>query len=227
MNSKETLSNVSFLISDFDGTLVDSAGHVVDSFVKTMDGIVDDEAQLREYFSHVHGRPLSGQIKEAALKYAGREIEDTKELEAKFFDYFGETGVNVIPGALDTLREVNKMGIRTAVWSGTRTDVLGKKLAQASLAPYVDFHIGNVPGSDTRVKGPVLFLEIAGYFNIPPQILKNKAVVIGDGNGDIEAGLAVGARTIGLGPDRENLLKAGANIIIPTIADLPQLLRLK
>lgn len=221
---EEPIPNVKYLISDFDGTLVDSMDAYTQCFVKTMSGIIDDPEKLSEYYMSSAGKALTNQIREAASSLAGLQIEDTKELESKFFEYYKEfPEIEVIEGAKEALSKLKESGIKITVWSGTRTDVLGEKLTQAGLMPFVDYFIGNVPGDDKLVKGPGLFSQIADHFGVSTEDLRENSLVIGDGIGDIEAGKKSGARTVALGPNRDSLKEA--DFVIKSIASLPARLR--
>ena len=219
------IPHVKYLISDFDGTLVNSMPLYTHCFLQTMKNIVPHHQQLTQFYRQTAGHSLSSQIKTAAKNFANLTIEDTTPLENEFFNHYQTySHIDVINGAKETLEKLKINGIKITVWSGTRTDILGEKLQQANLYPFVDYYLGNVPGDSKLIKGPALFQQIADYFNISIEQLQQESLVIGDGIGDIEAGQKSGARTVGLGPNREQLRTAGADYIIETIADLPTLL---
>ena len=217
------IPNVKYIISDFDGTLVNSMPIYTQCFLKTLNGIVNNPEALTKFYLRTAGQSLASQIKTAMKKFSNKTIEDTTPLEAKFFEHYQQySSIEVIQGAKEALEKIAANGIKIAVWSGTRTDILGEKLKQGNL--FVDYYLGNVPGNSQLVKGPALFQQIADRFHISVDQLKQESLVVGDGIGDIEAGQKSGARTVGLGPQREQLRVAGADYIIETMADLPALL---
>ncbi len=219
------IPRIKYLISDFDGTLVNSMPLYTNCFVQTMSNIVPHSEQLKRFYQETAGQSLTSQIKTAAQKFSNIIIDDTTPLEAQFFKHYQTySEIEVMQGAKETLKKLKNNDIKITVWSGTRTDILGQKLQQAKLSPFVDYYLGNVPGDSKLVKGPILFKQIAAYFNISVDQLKHEALVIGDGIGDIEAGQKCGVKTIGLGENREQLRKAGADYIIESITDLPHLL---
>ena len=226
-DSKEVdLSAVKYVISDWDGTLVDSLSAYLECFLKVMEDVGGDSGKLRNYYLSSQGRALSQQIKDAAKSFAGKDIEDTKDYEAKFFDFYVQMGeIEVLGGASDTLKYLKEKGFNVVVWSGARTDILGKKLEQTGLGRFVDFYIGNVPGDDKLVKGPGLFGEIAKHFGLDTEQLRQESIVVGDGIGDIEAGKKSGAKTVGLGVNGDKLKEAGADFVIKDISELVVLLR--
>lgn len=190
--------NIKFLISDWDGTLVDSMSSLTKSFAKTMsDYFHIPESSLITYSLSTAGQALSHQIKEAAQKFAHKEVENTLEIEDKFWENMREIKPKILKGANNFLKEIKNKGIKIIVWSGTRTDILRKGIENLGLSPLIDFAIGNEPGSNIRVKGPGLFSRIAKHFRMDKKDLAAKSLVIGDGNGDIQAGKNIGAKTAG------------------------------
>jgi len=226
---KETdLSNVSYIISDWDGTLVDSFPDYTAAFARLMQekfGV--DPKQSKPYYISTAGEALTNQIRIAAQRFTGQDVDDTVDLEQLFWDFQKDSDPPpVIDGANQTLETLVSNGFKIAVWSGTRTDILGIKLQQTGLRQFVDFEIGNTPGSTTQVKGSVLFKEIAKHFGISASDLCSQSVVIGDGVGDIRAGQAVNCPTVGIlkTQTKDIFIAAGADFIIPSIKDLPSLL---
>ncbi|MDO8487210.1 MAG: HAD hydrolase-like protein [Candidatus Curtissbacteria bacterium] len=223
------LSNIRYIISDWDGTLSDSWPDYLAAFCKLMEekfGVDPDKS--KQYYNFTAGAALSNQIKEAAQKFANTTVEDTIELENLFWKYQKDLPAPpVINGASQALQELKNKGYKIVVWSGTRSDILVDRLVKTDLDKFIDFSIGNVPGSSTQVKGQGLFAEIAKHLNISTDELRQKAVVIGDGTGDIKAGREVGCPTIGIPKKPEDgkvLETAGADFVIQSIKDLPSLL---
>lgn len=221
------LKNIHYIISDWDGTLVDSMDGYVEAFGQVMNQSfgIDLESAKKYYASVYSGGVLSQQIKDTVKKFTGESIVATIDLERKFFDYQKDfPPPAVINGARKTLQTLK--GYKITIWSGTRTDILGIKLKQTGLDRFVDFYIGNEPGSITQVKGPALFAKIAKHFGIDPEVLKSQSLVIGDGEGDINAGKAVGCPTIGVirTKTRKDFQSAGADFVITSIKDLPSLI---
>lgn len=225
---EQELSHIEYLISDWDGTLVDSMPAYTDSFAKTLHlkfGI--DKDQLKTYYKRAAGRALSHQIKEVVQSFAHVEVEDTRQLEEEFWQNLVGMKPEILHGTKEFLSKLKQKGLRIIIWSGTRTDVLGEKINLLSFSPLVDFYIGNVPGDENLVKGPGLFKLIAKKFSIPTDELARKSLVIGDGIGDIEAGKAVGAITAlfvrtGINTDVRDL---GANFVFDNLEALADKLK--
>ena len=222
------LGKIEYLISDWDGTLVDSMPAYTESFSKTLEEAlgVRRESAKRYYLSTV-GSPLSKQLKEGAKRFANIDVDDTTNLEKEFWRNLTGLIPEIIPRAKEFLTQVKRKGIKIVVWSGTRGDVLEEKIRLLSFSSFIDYSIGNEPGSSTLVKGPGLFREIAEYFGINEDELREKSLVIGDGSGDITAGKAVGVTTIGIVRTQtaQAFQEAGADIVVNGLEELISLFK--
>lgn len=215
------LSSVQYLVSDWDGTLVDSNKPYTQAFVSVMHskfGIEED--LLAKFYKGSLGSPLSYQIKEVAKMLANINIEDTLPLEDNFWSNLTNLKPRILSGSKDGLSQLRQKGIKIAVWSGTKSEVLAKHIADLSFSSLVDFSIGNTPGSEKLVKGPGLFRIIADHFGLSVNDLSKKSLVIGDGKGDIDAGRAVGAIVGGIGDDDESPILKKADFIFKSLSDL-------
>lgn len=228
MPKEPDLSNIRYIISDWDGTLVDSIPTYTAAYSRLMrEKFGIDEAESGEYYLSTAGTALTNQIKEGAKNFSGQQVKDTLELENLFWSYqIGSGPPQVIEGAQETLRELKERGFTIVVWSGTRSDVLADALKSTKLEEYISFSIGNQPGSSTKVKGRGLIDDIAASLKIPPDSLLSQSVVIGDGIGDVRAGKEINCPTIGIlkTQPKEKLQAEGADFIITKISDLPALL---
>lgn len=223
--SKEVdFSGVEYIVIDWDGTLVESMGAYTESYTKTLNsqfGI--DPETLKEFYQETMGAPLSWQMKEGAARFAGVKIEDTKDLENLFWENLTGLAPEIVPRAKEFLNQLGKRGFKVIIWSGTKIEILEEKINLLSFSSSVDFWIGNVPGDQNLVKGPGLFRLIAEKFGHTSQDLATKTLVVGDGEADMEAGRAIGAKTAGFTRFKTaaQLKKAGADFVF---VDFPELL---
>ena len=218
-------SDIKYIVTDWDGTLVDSMGAYTKSYVKTLNsqfGI--DPKTLEEFYWETAGSPLSWQFKEGAARFARVKIKDTKNLENLFWENLTGLTPEIVPGAKNFLSQLKEKGFKVIIWSGTKTEVLEEKINLLSFSSSADFYIGNVPGDQNLVKGPGLFRLIAEKFSYPAEKLARKTLVIGDGEADMKAGCAIGAKTAGFTRLKtvEQLKKAGADFVFD---DFPELLK--
>lgn len=215
------LSNIRYLISDWDGTLVNSNAPYNQSFTSLLNskfGI--DKDLLAKFYKETMGSPLSRQIKEASKKFADFDVKDTLPLESEFWKNLIDLMPKILPGAKEGLISLRQKGIEIAVWSGTKSDILARHIVNLSFSSLVDFSIGNAPGSEKLVKGPGLFRIIADHFGLSVHDLSKRSLVIGDGKGDIDAGRAVGAIVGGIGNDDESPILKKADFIFKSLPDL-------
>ena len=223
------LSSIKYVISDWDGTLVDSMPTYTAAYSKLMKERFEvDEVESRQYYLSTAGTVLTNQIKEGARNFAHQQIEDTLELENQFWSFqIGSKPPEVIEGAEDVLQNLRQLGLTIVVWSGTRTDVLRSAIRDTGLGNYISFAIGNEPGSETKVKGRGLLEDVARNLQVPAAILPGQSIVIGDGVGDIRAGKEINCPTVGIlkTQPREKLEAEGADFIVAKISDLPALLK--
>ena len=152
--------------------------------------------------------------------FANINVEDTLPLEGSFWNKLKDLKPKILPESKDGLNQLKQKGIKIAVWSGTKSDVLAKHIKRLSFSSLIDFSVGNAPGSDDLVKGPGLFKVIAEHFNITPNELATKSLVIGDGRGDIKAGRAVGAIVGGIENDEKNPILKKADFVVKNLSEL-------
>jgi len=224
------LSKVKYVISDWDGTFVDSQEPYSDAFGRMMNqNFQVDFKKAKDYYIETFGMTLVDQVRGAAQKFANKTVVDTSPFENIFWDSQLESGypAQEIGGARQTLQYLKENGYTVIIWSGSRTDFLGKKLEETGFSKFVDFYIGNQPGSETLVKGPGLFREIAKHFQVTEEQLRDQSVALGDAQSDIEAGKSCNIPSIGVvkTTTAENLKKLGADYVIEQIGDLSSLLK--
>lgn len=222
------LSKVKYIISDWDGTLVNSLRNYANAFAKVITAnFGGDPEEIKKDYISTAGTALTDQIQQAAQKFTGQQIIDTAKLEQQFWSsQIDLSAPTIIEGARETLIRLKNTGLTIVVWSGTKTEVLRQTLKDTGLDQFVAFAIGNVPGSKTMVKGEWAFGEIARELGISVEDLRKQSLVVGDGIGDIKAGKSVHCPTVAVlkTGSEEVLTNAGADFIIAKIGDLPALL---
>ena len=227
--SKEVdFSQVSYFIFDYDGTLADSREAYTQTFIELLEqdfGI--DPIASREYYTTSFGKSLGAQFQEAVSKFARKEIQDTSEIESRFWELVKPKPAQLLPGAVETLENLKQAGYKIAIWTNCRSDVLEFKLKELGLANFVNFQISETVGSRDEVKGSVLFERIAKHFEIQPEVLARQAVVVGDGERDMEAAKSCNVPPIGITTSKtsEQLRNAGAKLIINQLPELLEILK--
>ncbi|HEU5161168.1 MAG TPA: HAD hydrolase-like protein [Streptosporangiaceae bacterium] len=132
----------------------------------------------------------------------------------------------VLPGAAEALAAVGAVA-HQSVLTGNLYRLAVLKMTVFGLADHVDFRIGAY-GEDAfeRTDLPAFALARAAE-HLGLRIEGTELAIIGDTFRDIAAGRAIGARTIGVATGYtsvDDLLAAGADVVLPDLADTDALL---
>src|SRR5271157_25235 len=129
--------------------------------------------------------------------------------------------IQIFPGVPEALSEIRNQGFPTAIQSSASTEEIQHRMAkyQDFLTKYIDLVLGrdNVPQMKPAPDGILLAAE---HFHVPP----TRCVYIGDMETDMQAARAARAVAVGVltGFDNaERLTAAGAEFILPSVAELP------
>lgn len=202
------------IIFDLDGTLVDSLSDITHALNHAILSIGYD-AKTTDEVKTLVGGGISALISKI-LKEKDRNLRD--ETVRRFLEYYNEHIVDntkVYPGVretLDTLRNYKKVVI-----TNKREMTARKVLEKLDLSDY----FAKVYGSDTideKKPSPAPLLKALSEFGF----CLSEALIVGDGEPDIEAGKAAGVKTVGVTygyRERNKLL--GADELIDHIGLLP------
>ena len=117
------------------------------------------------------------------------------------------TPADLLPGALELLKEIRKFGLKSAIASASKNAPL--VVALLDLAPWVDAVVDGNQVTQSK-PAPDLFLEAARQLGLPP----SECVVVEDAEAGVAAGLAAGMRVLGLGPDER---VGEASLVLPSL----------
>jgi beta-phosphoglucomutase len=195
---------------DLDGVLTDTS----EFHYRAWQRLADDEGLL---FSRQENERLRGVSRRESLEILlnGKMIpEETAQawMERKNRYYVAlldqMTPDALLPGAVDLLGEIRRAGLKLAIASASKN--APQVLGQLGLLPLVDAVVdGNLVNRSKPA--PDLFLEAARAVDTLP----NECVVVEDATAGIEAGLAAGMRTLGLGP----VSRVGAaDLVLPDLS---------
>lgn len=183
-------------------------------FLFDLDGVLTDTSEFHflgwKRLADEEGIPFSRQDNEGLRGVSrreslngllkGRKITEEQALawmERKNAYYISlvsqMTPKDLLPGALELLKEIRLAGRKSAIASSSRNAPL--VMERLALAPWVEAVVdGNTV---TRSKpAPDLFLEAGRQLGLSPV----ECVVIEDAEAGVEAGIAAGMWTLGLGP---------------------------
>jgi phosphoglycolate phosphatase len=209
------------VVFDLDGTLVDSREDIVRSTQHTL---------------QVHGAEvLSGDViatfvgdgARALLAGAFRLPATHPSLDGyleTFLDYYTAHAADYtrpMPGAIEAMGALSSYPFALATNKMRRTtDAVLEKLGLRDRFRVI------VGGGDLpkHKPDPMVLTHVARELGVEPTSL----VMVGDGHQDVLAGVAVGARTVGVlgGFGTESALReAGADVVIASLAELPRAIR--
>ena len=131
--------------------------------------------------------------------YSQAEKEKLAEMKNDFYRELLKslTPEDVLPGALDSLRKLRRMGVCIGVGSVSRnTPVI---LERTGLGRYVDAVSCGLDITHSKPH-PEVFLVAAHKLALPP----TACLVVEDADAGIQAAIAAGMRTLGVGPAAQN-----------------------
>jgi kojibiose phosphorylase len=203
-----------------------------------LDGVLTDTAELHylgwQRLADEEGLPFDRQANEALRGVSRRDSlmlilgdrpateERIQELMARKNAYYlelveGITPDNVLPGALDLLDELRAAGVRIAIGSASKN--ARPVIQRLGIADRIDV-IADGHSADQAKPAPDLFLYCAEQLGVAPA----QCLVVEDAATGVEAGLAAGMWTVGLGPQER---VGDAHMVLPNLAGVrwPDLLQ--
>ncbi len=209
------------ILFDLDGTLTDPGVGITNSVAYALGKYkitVPERAALYKFI----GPPLIDSFE----RYYGFSHERAVEAVTFYREYFSETGIfenQVYDGIGELLQELRKAGKQLIVATSKPEQFAVQILEHFALAGYFDFIAGACMDESRTKKAEVITyaLEACGITD------KSRVLMVGDREHDVlgakEAGVASLGVLYGYG-DREELERAGADIIAERVADLTDIL---
>ncbi|ANS76729.1 beta-phosphoglucomutase [Paenibacillus yonginensis] len=198
---------------DLDGVLVDTAKYHYQAW-KRLAG------ELGFEFTEKDNERLKGVSRDASLQILLEVggISDVKEeqrqqLAERKNSWYVESisrmdASELLPGALEFLKECRANGIRTALGSASKNAPL--ILANTGLAPYFDAIVDGTLTSRAK-PDPEVFLLGAAKLGVQP----GACVVFEDAEAGIEAAVRAGMRSVGIGSPA---VLTQADVVVPSLA---------
>jgi len=222
------LADLELVVLDMAGTTVVDDGLVERAFERAADvaGIGTTPAERESALDYV--RETMGQSKIAVFRALTGDEDQAQHanavFESAYADLAATEGLSAVPGAEDLVRLLRATGVKVALTTGfsRRTqdavlDALGwGDLADVTLSP-----------AEAGRGRPFPDLPLTALLRTGATSVEGM-VVVGDTASDIRSGIAAGAGlVVGVltgAHDEETLLEAGADAVLPSVADLPELL---
>lgn len=214
-----------FGIFDIDGNLVDS----MPIYTKTFADILFRRSGISrkcsgEYYFASSGNPLDVQFKHM-LEKSGKSTGIIPEMVEEFFTVVNEVNYSFYEGAIELIKELYSRDYTLFAATGSQTSVTRKKLEKAGILNCFKL----VLGSDEVPKGPEHIKKFAESVNLPVEYFSKQAFYCGDGKRDMEIAKMLRIYAIGIAQtvSKEDLLKAGADVVVNKIGDILKLDSLK
>ncbi len=206
------MSRIKGFIFDLDGVLVDTAEYHYRGWQR----LADEEGLP---FDRKANEALRGIARRESLLLIlkGRQIPEEKLQEMMdrknryYVEYIQQiTPQDMLPGALDLLREIRQAGLSCAIASASKNSrTVVEKLGIASLVDAISDGY-----SVTNPKpAPDLFLHAAAQLALSPQV----CVVVEDAAAGVEAAISGGFHSLGLGPAER---VGAAEVVFPSLEGL-------
>jgi beta-phosphoglucomutase len=197
------------LIFDLDGVLTDTAEYHYRGWKR----LADDEGIP---FTREDNEALRGIARRASLMivlkgrtYPEEKIQEMMERKNNYYlEFIREiTPRDLLPGSRELLEEIRAAGLKSALGSASKN--AGEVLDRLGIRSLLDA-VSDGYSVERQKPAPDLFLHAAAQLGLPPAV----CVVVEDAAAGVEAALAGGFRTIGIGP-RERV--GQAELVIPSL----------
>jgi phosphonatase-like hydrolase len=209
---------------DMAGTTVLDDGLVLEAFRRTIAGLGvggDEAARMEAYVIETMGQ---SKIEVFTALFGARAEEANESFERHFTDAVREFGVREVPGARRTVERLRDGGYKVALTTGFSPSTQQALLDELEWTGLFDAAISPADAGRGRPSPDMLLTCVLRTATSAVSAM----VVLGDTWSDMQAGrragagLCVGVRT---GTDNEERLReGGADEVIDSVADLPDLL---
>lgn len=200
----------------------------IQGFIFDLDGVLTDTAEYHfrgwKRLAEEEGIPFNREDNEALrgiprreslmLIIKGRPYPEEKILEMMerknryYLEYIREiTPSDLLPGARELLEEIRAAGLKIAIGSASKNTC--EVIDRLGIGQFIDA-ISDGYSVERQKPAPDLFLHAAAQLNLPPKA----CAVVEDAAAGIEAALAGGFRTIGLGPPAR---VGKAELVLPSL----------
>ncbi len=201
------------IVFDLDGTLIDTARILADSWEAAFSS-EGKEIGYNELYNNTKGISSKDIVKKYLPKSVDSDISRLKKKRGEKFIELMKKGDSLLyPETKEVLVKLNEKGIKIAIGTGMSFDLLDRVLDVTGLSKLV----AAVVSSDDVNEGkpaPDIFIEAFKRLNVIPQ----EGMVVGDSINDILPGKKIGAFTVFISRDKQKL-----DIADKSISDLREI----
>ena len=205
------------IVFDWDGTLIDSQAHIIDS-MRAAIGDERLEVPPDEAIRHIIGLSLPVAIGRLLPDMDDKRVQRIADRYREHFFRDSHRMAELFPGAAETVRDLHSRGHYLAVATGKGRRGLDMALEKTGLGDF--FHITRCADETRSKPHPLMLEEILTDLDLSPE----EALMVGDTQYDLE--MARNARMDSLAVtwgmhDRELLQKSDPTYIIDALSELP------
>lgn len=225
------LANISTILFDLDGTLVDSVPDLsaaVNATLREIGRAEYPDQQIRHWVGN-------GSKMLLARALAGKfdvEIDENqlKEVLPLFFQHYGEnlcTAGKVYDGVLLALKKLQTMDIKMACVTNKPIEFVKPVLEAYGLDQFMPIVVGGGSVSQLKPSAEPLFFACE-QLSIDEKNRSQTVLMVGDSSSDIKAAKAADMQSIAVDygyTQGMNLLELGARAMISNMQELPELLK--
>jgi phosphoglycolate phosphatase len=203
-------------VFDWDGTLVDSERHIVESLAYAAASMRLPPlayAKLKDVIGLSMQKALSG-------LYPGLSGPDIESMRKHYADHFfsvPQDETTLFTHVTETLARLQEAGIKLAVATGKSRHGLDKALSSTGLKSF--FEIERCADETLSKPDPLMLMQISAHFNLPPSAM----LMVGDTEYDLEMARRCGMDSVGVSygvHDRERLVRHEPLAIIDCFSEL-------
>lgn len=213
---------VKLTIFDLDQTLIDTLPRFYRVFNKTLKIYGLSEVDWGIFIDRYKRDDLDALISPPVL------VEDFWDTFLRIYDEEHFEDDKIIDGAVKCLSFLKNAGIKVVVVTGRKSsrERVWENLRHHGLDCYVDevYTAENLKNHEFRFSKKELIIEIMGKYGVSP----SEVIFVGDYKYDMMSGRKAGVFTIGVltgYESRETLLEYGADVVVESVASIPEYLK--
>ena len=213
------MSNIKFVMLDFDGTTADTTPSILycaDKVCQAEGYILDHELLARN----------TGYTTEAAFEFlTGSKdpvlIERMSKLYRDMYNSEGLDMITLFDGVLETMERLHSKGIKFAVTTNNVSEVIEAMTKRLGMDKYLD-NIVCLDNVENGKPAPDIAIESMRRAGCTPE----ESIVVGDSTFDMGMGVNAGCRCCGVtygSHDRQTLFNSGASWVIDDFRELEKI----
>jgi len=212
-------------IFDLDGTIINS----MPTYTKVFFEILSEKFKIdiknsSEYYLKSAGTPIEIQFQQV-LENNNISFENIPELVNEFFETVNSEKFLIFERSRTIIEYLYNKNVLLFISTGSTTECSKERLVKSDLLKYFSV----ILGSNKITKGPEHIKGFAKFVNLPTEEFARRSFYCGDGIRDMEIAKMFEIYAIGIAQtiEKDDLLEAGADVVVDKIGDVLKLNALK